>query len=61
LSDQPTRADRRWCVEQAVDAGASAQPYLVISPLLLSQARLQQLLDGERRIALDLMREGIPL
>lgn len=34
---------------------------VLLSPLVLSQAEFQTLLNRERRLALDIQREGIPI
>lgn len=52
-------ADKYWTITCGADISLE---YLVeLSPLVLSPQQFQQLVQRERRLALDIEREGIPL
>jgi len=60
-ADGPTALDRRQFSGLAADLQTETRAFLPFSLVLLSRARFDELIDRERRFALDVQREGISL
>ncbi|HMA92676.1 MAG TPA: nucleotidyltransferase domain-containing protein [Polyangiaceae bacterium] len=59
--DELTEAERKLVFNLAYDAGAAAEEFVALSPLPYSTAQTAGLRARERRLMLDISRDGVAL
>lgn len=61
VADDVTEGERRAVMDLAYDAGASGEELVVVSPLVWSTTQAADIRARERRITLEIARDGVPV